>query len=183
MARRLVLRRARVAELEEHLAPQDPPRVHVRHRDHVVYAPNPNKHERDNTEGSTSNTKHKTQNTTRTVVFWAAEEVHAVLALHERRHAVAEEPGLWPELADDGHLVRGRDVVERGYRWMVRHCVGDVVSKYFGDETPRTLARRASPHKHKTKKKLLCSAREYGVTRRRSVPISLPKRDGDEDEG
>ena len=36
VARLLVLRRARVAELEEHLAPEDAARVHVRHRDHVL---------------------------------------------------------------------------------------------------------------------------------------------------
>lgn len=36
VARLLVLRHARVAELEEHLAPQDPARVHIRHRHDVL---------------------------------------------------------------------------------------------------------------------------------------------------
>ena len=35
---------------------------------------------------------------------------------------LAEEPGLWSELSDDTDLVRGRDVIIRGYRWMVRNC-------------------------------------------------------------
>ena len=43
----------------------------------------------------------------RTSVLWTPHERYAVLALHRRRDGVAEELGLWPELADDDDFVRG----------------------------------------------------------------------------
>jgi hypothetical protein len=57
-----------------------------------------------------------------TPIFRATHERDAALALHYRRDRVAEELGLWSELSDDTDLVHGRDVIKRGYRWMVRNC-------------------------------------------------------------
>jgi hypothetical protein len=56
------------------------------------------------------------------IMYSAGKHRYAVLALQRCRYGVAEELGLWPELADDGELVRGRDVEEGGYRWVVRYC-------------------------------------------------------------
>ena len=57
-----------------------------------------------------------------TCVFRAIHQGDATLALHRRHDGVTEEPRLWPELADDGDLVCRRNVVESGYRWMMRNC-------------------------------------------------------------
>ena len=40
-----------------------------------------------------------------TCVFRAIHQGDATLALHRRHDGVTEEPGLWPELADNGDLV------------------------------------------------------------------------------
>jgi hypothetical protein len=58
----------------------------------------------------------------RTTVLWTPHQRYAVLALHGRRDGVAEELGFGPELADDADLVRGRNVEEGGYGWVVRYC-------------------------------------------------------------
>ena len=55
----------------------------------------------------------------RTAVLRTPHERYAVLALHRRRDGIAEEFGLWPKLADDGELVRGRNIEEGGYGWVV----------------------------------------------------------------
>lgn len=61
----------------------------------------------------------------RTPVGRPVHEVDAVLAIHLRRDAVPEELALRPQLADDAHLVRRRDIIERGHGRVVRDCVRD----------------------------------------------------------
>lgn len=79
-------------------------RIHVRHRDDVVYVCQKRK-------VSGCSTQHTPTYTTRkgglTTILGFPQEPHPVLALHDRRHAVPQEPRFGPELAGDEHLVLG----------------------------------------------------------------------------
>ena len=105
---RVVARCAGVAELDDHLAEEDPARVHIGHRDHVFCE-----------NALVSAAAEWGESAMRTAVLRTPHERYAILALHRRRDGVAEELRLGPELADDGDLIRRRNVEESGYGWVV----------------------------------------------------------------
>jgi hypothetical protein len=108
----LVLRYARVPQLQYHLPEQNPSRVHVRHRDDVFWT---SQDERGSLEK-----KRKGVEGERTTVIQPAKEPDAILALHSGADRITQKLGLGSQFADDGDVVGGRYVVESGDGWMVR---------------------------------------------------------------
>ena len=102
---------ARVTELEDHLAKEDSAGVHIGHGDDVLCVC-----VRGHVEALSERVQSKKA---LAAVMGTSEEGDAVLALHGGGDAVSEELGLGSELAEDGDLVGGGDVVECGHGWVV----------------------------------------------------------------